>query len=109
MREAIYKGATRPAMKWGVPLLALVCVFMPAVVISVWLTLYVSAWAALAIGVILVPAYVLMRRLTAQDDQHLRQAVLAARLLLSQRNARLWHARSYAPFTTRWSGHAWRR
>ena len=28
MREPIYKGATRPAMKWGVPLMALIAIFI---------------------------------------------------------------------------------
>lgn len=103
MHEAIYKGATRPAMKWGVPLVALVGVFMPAIVAGVWLTLYVTTWSALVVAAVLVPAFVGMRHLTARDDQRLRQTWLALRLWLACRNAGLWGVRSYAPFRTRWS------
>lgn len=90
-------------MKWGVPLVALVGVFMPAIVAGVWLTLYLTPWSALLVAALLVPAFVGMRRITQRDDQRLRQSWLALRLALGCRNTRLWGARSYAPYRTRWS------
>lgn len=101
MREAIYKGTTRPAMKWGVPLLALVGVFMPAIVIAVWCAVIVSLSAAAFAAVALVALFVWIRALTRRDDQRLHQALLWAQLQHASRNRALWRARSYSPLLGR--------
>ena len=49
MQEPIFPGASRPPMKWGVPLMAIVAVFMPAAVLSIWLGVIVSWLAALGV------------------------------------------------------------
>lgn len=95
MREAIYKGATRPAMKWGVPLLALVLVFMPAVVIGAWGGTLVSPWIAILVTVVIVPLYFWMRWVTRRDDQRLMQMLMRLRLAQLNPNSALWGGRSY--------------
>jgi type IV secretion system protein VirB3 len=106
MNEAVYKGATRPAMKWGVPLMTLVLIFMPGIVLAFWGGYLISVWAVPCIVVPLVPLYAWMRFITYRDDQRLLQMVLRARLVWSNPNRTLWKARSYSPHPMRKTGHA---
>jgi type IV secretion system protein VirB3 len=101
VREAIYKGATRPAMKWGVPLMALVAIFMPCIVVAAWGAGLVSIWIAPAMAAVLVPLYAWMRYVTYRDDQRLLQIILRMKLLVANPNRRLWMARSYTPHLMR--------
>ncbi len=43
-QEAIFKGATRPAMKFGVPLVPLVVLLGTTILIVLWAGLLVSWW-----------------------------------------------------------------
>ena len=42
--EAIYKGATRPAMKLGIPLVPLVVLFGTGMLLVLWIGSLVSWW-----------------------------------------------------------------
>ncbi len=95
--EAIYKGATRPAMKLGIPLVPLVVLLGVGMLLVMWGGILVSWWVAAAVVVALVPALFWMRFVTAQDDQRFRQIFVACKLRLSDRNRGFWRARSYAP------------
>jgi type IV secretion system protein VirB3 len=105
--EAIYKGATRPAMKLGVPLVPLVVILGSGLLAVVWGGILVSGWIALAVVLALVPALAWMRMVTARDDQRLRQMFVASRLRLYDRNRRFWRARSYSPTLYRGGRDGW--
>ena len=107
--EAIYKGATRPAMKMGIPLVPLVTVFGAALLLAMWGGVLVSGWIALAVLATTAPALVWMRFVTAHDDQRFHQMFLALKLRLHDRNRRLWRARSYAPTLYKGARDAWHR
>lgn len=96
MREPIYKGATRPAMKWGVPLMALIAIFMPAIVVGAWGATLVDLRIAPAVTVVLVPLYGWMRYVTYKDDQRLLQMILRFKLNRRNPNRQLWKSRSYS-------------
>ena len=96
MREPIYKGATRPAMKWGVPLMALIAIFMPAIILGAWGAALVDLRVAPALATILVPLYAWMRYVTSKDDQRLLQLILRFRMARLTPNGSLWRARSYS-------------
>lgn len=97
MSEPIYKGATRPAMLLGVPMVPLVILLGAGLLGIFWAAAVVGPWLSLLILAVLVPATLWMRRITATDDQRLLQMGLLARLHHAQRNRRLWRARSYSP------------
>jgi type IV secretion system protein VirB3 len=97
LAEAIYKGATRPAMKLGIPLVPLVVLLGLAGLLVLWGGLLISGWLALGAVLAVVPALVWMRLVTRKDDQRFRQMTLALKLRLRDHNQRLWHARSYSP------------
>jgi type IV secretion system protein VirB3 len=105
VNEAVYKGATRPAMKWGVPLMTLVLIFMPGIVLAFWGGWLISAWIAPCVVAVLIPLYAWMRFVTFRDDQRLLQMVLRSKLVWSNPNRRLWKARSYTPHLMRKPGH----
>ena len=56
--EAIYKGATRPAMKLGIPLVPLVVLFGTGMLLIMWGGTLVSWWIALAVVVEIGRAHV---------------------------------------------------
>jgi type IV secretion system protein VirB3 len=105
--EAIYKGATRPAMKLGIPLVPLVILFCAGMLLIMWGGILVSWWVALAVLLSVLPALAWMRYVTAKDDQRFRQMFVAAKLRLRDRNHRLWQARSYSPTLYRGASDAW--
>lgn len=105
--EAIYKGATRPAMKLGIPLVPLVVLFGTTMLLIMWGGALISWWIALAVLVAIVPALLWMRFVTAKDDQRLRQMFVAMKLRLHDRNGSFWQARSYAPTLYRGGRDAW--
>ena len=105
--EAIYEGATRPAMKLGIPLVPLVVLFGSGMLLIMWGGTLVSWWIALAVVVAFVPALLWMRFVTAKDDQRFRQMFVAMKLRFHDRNHRFWHARSYAPTVYRGARDAW--
>ena len=106
-QEAIYKGATRPAMKFGVPLIPLVVLFGAAMLLILWGGLLVSWWIAAGVVAALAPALGWMRFVTRRDDQRFRQLFVAAKLRLRDRNRRLWRLRSYSPHLYRGARDAW--
>ncbi|HWH73741.1 type IV secretion system protein VirB3 [Methylibium sp. Root1272] len=105
--EAIYKGATRPAMKLGIPLVPLVLLFGTGMLLVMWGGILVSGWVAVVVFAAIVPALAWMRYVTAKDDQRFRQMFVAAKLHLHDRNRRFWRARSYAPTLYRGARDAW--
>jgi type IV secretion system protein VirB3 len=106
-REAIYKGATRPAMKLGVPLVPLVLLFGGGMLAIMWGGILVSWWLALCVLLALLPALLWMRFVTSRDDQRFRQVFVALKLRLHDRNHGFWQARSYAPTQYRGTRDAW--
>ncbi|WP_428424410.1 type IV secretion system protein VirB3 [Methylibium sp.] len=105
--EAIYKGATRPAMKLGIPLVPLVVLFGGGMLLILWGGTLVSWWIAMAVVAALLPALAWMRFVTTKDDQRFRQMFVALKLRLRDRNRRFWRARSYAPTLYRGAHDAW--
>jgi type IV secretion system protein VirB3 len=105
--EAIYKGATRPAMKLGIPLVPFVVLFGTGMLLIMWGGIFLSWWVALAVLVAVGPALAWMRFVTARDDQRFRQMFVAAKLRLHDRNRRFWRARSYSPSLYRGARDAW--
>lgn len=103
VREDIFKGATRPAMKGGIPLVPLVVIVCVSMLLIMWGGAFVSWWLAPFVIVTAIIIVIWMRILTKKDDQRLRQMYLRALLSMPQANRRFWTgARSYAP--VQWRG-----
>ena len=110
MIETVFKGATRPPMKFGVPLVPLVILLLPGFISGMWLSTFASWMFAPVIFGSLAVAYVWMRIVTSRDDQRLTQIVLKLKLALRNPNRVLRNgARSYAPVALRGGRNVWRR
>ena len=105
--ESIYKGATRPAMKFGIPLVPLVAVFALGMLVTMWGGTLFSWWIGVAVAMAAIPTLIWMRFTTSKDDQRFRQIVIDTRLRLQDRNRGFWRTRSYAPYSYRGTSDAW--
>lgn len=106
-REPIYKGATRPAMKFGIPLVPLVILCGIGMLLVMWGGALLSWWVAVGVLVAFGPALAWMRYVTHKDDQRFRQIFVTAKLRLHDRNRRFWRARSYSPHLHLGASDAW--
>ena len=99
-RDPLFKGCTRPAMIFGVPLVPLAIVTAAVILVAIWTTLLVTA--------VLVPLVLAMRQITRADDQQFRllglkiffrgmNLPLLNRLFHCDRNHRFWKASAYSP------------
>jgi len=107
--EAIYKGATRPPLIFGVPLVPFLLMAGSHFLVGVYLMVYASAAWTVAVAAVAVPLFLWMRLATKKDDQRLRQLLLATKLALLCPNRHFWKCRSYSPFVYRGGRDAWRR
>ena len=99
--EAIYKGATRPAMKLGIPLVPLVVLFGTGMLAILWIGTLFTWWVVPVVLAAIAPTLAWMRFVTARDDQRFRQMFMAATLRFNDRNHAFWKSRSYAPYLYR--------
>lgn len=107
--EAIYKGATRPAMKMGIPLVPLVVLFGTGMLLVLWIGTLVTWWIAPFVLAAFVPSLAWMRFVTSKDDQRFRQMFVALKLRFHDRNRRFWMSPSYSPYLYRGARDAWHR
>jgi len=98
LRDPIFKGCTRPATIWGVPLVPVI------VIVGTVLTLGALAGAlfrgpsfpiALAS---LAPILLSLREITRRDDHRLSQLLIRLRLVRFRYNGAMWRIRTYGPF-----------
>lgn len=96
LRDPVFKGCTRPAMLWGVPLVPFLMVGGSILIPAIW-ALLASPPVGFGIVLLLIPVFVTMRSVTRHDDQRLAQCALRVRMTLRQRNRRFWGAHAYVP------------
>ncbi|MGU7811643.1 type IV secretion system protein VirB3 [Burkholderia sp. AW49-1] len=96
LKDPVFKGCTRPAMLWGVPLVPFLTIGGGMLIPAIW-ALLGSPPLGVAILLLMVPVFVLMRAITRRDDQRLAQRAQRIRMALHQRNRHLWGAHAYVP------------
>ncbi len=78
--DPIFRGCTRPAMLFGVPMLPFCSVTGVAILLAGWSFYLLSAYVTLFIAAIYVPIYFWMRAITKVDDQRLKQVLMRWRI-----------------------------
>ncbi|SOE69239.1 type IV secretion system protein VirB3 [Burkholderia sp. D7] len=96
LKDPVFKGCTRPAMLWGVPLVSALMVGGGMLIPAIW-ALLASPPVGVGILLLMIPVFVAMRVITRNDDQRLAQLALRLRIGLRQRNRRFWGAHAYVP------------
>lgn len=109
LKEDIFKGATRPPMLAGAPMLPVAIYGMGTMMLFFWVGTILGYGIGVFVLLAAAPGYVWMRLISRKDDQRLMQMFLKARLALTNRNRLLWKVRSYAPLAWRGTKTEFRR
>lgn len=96
-RHRIFKGATRPAMFFGIPLVPFVLASGLVGIVAMWAMYLASGYVALLILAAYLPLVIWMRMITKKDDQRLRLMLLRARLRSRHAAKPRWGAIAYSP------------
>jgi type IV secretion system protein VirB3 len=96
VRELIYKGATRPAVWAGVPLMPFIFVTGIAFLVAMWGMYLVGLVPLGLVALVYIPTVLWMRHITKKDDQRLKQMGLRAQLGFRPRTQVWGRARSFA-------------
>ena len=94
--DVIFKGATRPAMMAGVPVVPFVLVVGAHILAGMWGMILLGFFVAAAIALSCVTCVLVMRYISSQDDQRLLQYMLLIRGFPAKRNVLHWGAKSYS-------------
>ncbi|WP_076999138.1 type IV secretion system protein VirB3 [Variovorax sp. KK3] len=104
MRDRIFKGATRPAMMLGVPIVPCILVVGTFLLLAMWSLALLGLLTCLAILVIMSFAVLVMRFMSSQDDHRLNQYLMYLRSRPFRRNRIFWGAHSMGPLDFRKRG-----
>ena len=81
----------------GVPLVPFLITTGVFMVLAMWAFYLLSPYATLILALAYAPVFTVMRIMTKQDDQRLRQVMMRARMRFRHSNKALWGAISYSP------------
>lgn len=90
LSDPVAKGCTRPAMKFGVPILPL----MTVIAVVVW----IATVTHILFVVLLVPLVLAMGQVTRTDDQAYRLLGLKLLFRMQDANRAFWRSTTYSPF-----------
>jgi type IV secretion system protein VirB3 len=109
MEVEIYKGCTRPAMKYGVPVVPLMYVMFTGLVVGVWGMVFTrSGWWMLCVVGATAASILWMRHVTKTDPQRLDQVIRVMALWWRHRRSlAFWKCRTYSPFNWHGASDAW--
>ncbi|MPW06419.1 conjugal transfer protein TraD [Paraburkholderia sp. CNPSo 3155] len=96
LKDPVFKGCTRPAMLWSVPLVPFLMVGGGMLIPAIW-ALLASPPLGVAILFLMIPVFVVMRVIARHDDQRLAQYALRVRMALRHGNRRFWGVHAYVP------------
>jgi type IV secretory pathway VirB3-like protein len=96
-RDPIFKGATRPAMVLGVPMVPFVIVAGSHIVLGMWLLILVSPFWFFVLMSACVVEVIFLRLISTHDPHRLNQELLAFTSKYFRRNAATWGTHSMSP------------
>jgi type IV secretion system protein VirB3 len=96
-RDPIFKGATRPAMMAGVPIVPFILVVGFHLLLAIWAMMLINLFVSFVILMTCVLCIFLLRYISSQDDQRLNQFLLRMKSVAGRRNNHHWGAHSVAP------------
>lgn len=96
-RDPIFKGATRPAMIFGVPLLAFVLVAGAHLLVGMWLLIFVGPfWFFVTLSAAALEL-VTLRIISKHDPHRVGQTMLWLTAAYTRRNRQVWNTHSMSP------------
>ena len=97
MSDMIFKGATRPAMIAGIPIIPFILVAGLTMICAMWTLLGVGFFAAFVVLVSGATLLIIMRTISKHDDQKLNQLLMRLRNTRYRANASFWRGHSASP------------
>jgi type IV secretory pathway VirB3-like protein len=101
MEHRIFKGATRPPMFMGVPLVPMILLSMSTILPLGWLFVFQKYIPSLFLLSIFFCGFIWMRITSKRDPWRTKQEVLRFRMRYRKGNPHIWGGISYAPFKLR--------
>jgi len=96
-RDRIFKGATRPAMMLGIPIVPFILIVGFHLILIVWTFILSSPFVSIGIGFILIMVLLFLRQLNSSDNHRISQYFLYAKDFGNRRNKKYWGAHSMSP------------
>lgn len=96
-RDLIFKGATRPAMMAGVPIVPFILTVGIHIILAMWAMMFINLFVSFVILMTCVLCVFGLRYISSQDDQRLNQYLLRMKSVAGRRNADHWGAHSISP------------
>lgn len=96
-RDRIFKGATRPAMMLGIPIIPFILLVGSHLLLAIWAFVLVSGFISIGLGLLLVMEILILRQVNADDNHKLAQYFLLFREIGHRRNKNHWGAHSMSP------------
>lgn len=95
--DPIFKGATRPAMVLGIPLLPFIVCSMSGLVFSIWALLLIGGIFCTLVLIATFSLLIYMRFICKLDDQKLHQILLQLQSKKNKHNFNYWACKSSSP------------
>jgi type IV secretion system protein VirB3 len=97
MSDMIFKGATRPPMMAGIPIIPFVLVAGLTMMLTMWLMIAFGLFAAFVVLSIGGISLFVMRLISKSDDQKLNQLLMRFRSTRFRANSNYWQGHSVSP------------
>ncbi|UTY59674.1 type IV secretion system protein VirB3 [Massilia sp. erpn] len=95
--DVVFKGATRPAMMLGVPIVPLILVVGLHLLLAVWAMVLVNLFVSFVILAAGAMNVFFLRHVSSNDEQRLNQYLLRMKSTGGRRNKVYWGAHSASP------------
>jgi type IV secretion system protein VirB3 len=97
-RDMIFKGATRPPMMAGIPILPFIMVAGVTMITTMWTLVFMKSFFG-AFVVLMIGAVTLfiMRMVSKHDNQKLNQLMMRMRSTRYRANSNFWNGHSVSP------------
>lgn len=96
-RDRIFKGATRPAMMFGIPMIPFILLVGSHLLLAIWAFVLVSGFISIGLAILLVMEILILRQVNANDNHKLAQYFLYFREIGHRQNKNYWGAHSMSP------------
>ena len=96
-RDVVFKGATRPAMMAGVPIVPLILVVGVHLLLAIWAMVLVNLFVSFVLLMTCVLNIFFMRHISSNDEQRLNQYLLRMKSISGRKNKPHWGAHSVSP------------
>lgn len=95
--DVVFKGATRPAMMAGVPIVPFILVVGIHLLFAIWAMVLVNLFVAFVVLMTCVLNVLFMRQISSNDEQRLNQYLLRMKSTAGRRNQAHWGAHAVSP------------